>query len=52
MSLNLDFETCFKAVGVRGMRKLINLAIGRPELLLDPMEAFKDLKKLMLAIFT
>jgi hypothetical protein len=39
-------------VGVRGMRKLINLAIGRPELLLDPMEAFKDLKKLMLAIFT
>ena len=32
--------TWFKAVGVRGRSRLINLADGRPELLLDPMEGF------------
>ena len=35
-----------------GRGRVINIVDGRPELLLDPMEAFKDLKKLMLAIFT
>lgn len=40
-SLNPDFVTWFKAMGVRGRSRLINLTHGRSELLLDPVEGFQ-----------
>jgi hypothetical protein len=39
-SLNPDFVTWFKAMGGRGMSRLTNLADGRSELLLNPVEGF------------
>jgi hypothetical protein len=40
ISLNTDFITWFKAMGIRRRSRLINLADGGPELVLDPMEGF------------
>lgn len=41
LSLNTDFVTWLKAMGVREGSRFINLANGRPELLLSPMEGFQ-----------
>jgi hypothetical protein len=45
ISLNSDFITSFKAMGIRQWNRLINLAHGRPKLLLDPLVGFQGFFK-------
>lgn len=52
MSLNPDFITWFKTMGVSGRNRPINLADGRPELLSDPMEVLQKTQRTYIAIFS